>query len=149
VASHILFLVELHGASFAEVSFYLKSEHRLSVSRQRIHAYYQRITMMIDTELVSTNQVTFRLPCYREALQAIRALRKRRFWRLRSPLLLHLEEITGLHEASFYSFKEIAQYLNDLYDIEISRQALHNFYHRHNAYRDSTEPLVDWGEVGV
>lgn len=151
-APYILALVEEHKASFAEIAFYLRTKFRVRFSRQRLHAYYQRIDAMIsDLEVQNvslTSDPTFKLPSFSAALERLRDMRVRVYWRLRTPLLDYISELTGLRDGYLYTFAELSEHLKTHYSLEYSRQAICQFLKQHSQPSIHRCVIEYWGETG-
>ncbi|ENN6469974.1 hypothetical protein AB9X29_003775 [Vibrio vulnificus] len=151
-APYIMALVEEHKASFAEIAFYLRTKFRVRFSRQRLHAYYQRIDALIselEVQNVSlTSDPTFKLPSFSAALQRLRDMRVRAYWRLRTPLLDYISELTGLRDGYLYTFAELSEHLKTYYSLGYSRQAICQFLQRHSRPSENLGVINFWGAAG-
>ncbi|MCR9909729.1 hypothetical protein NB545_20040 [Vibrio campbellii] len=142
----ILNLREKEGASFANISHFLKVHYRFSISRQRLHAYYKRVAFIIDENYSSFREVSvIPLPNFSQALERIKGLRRRAYWQLRSPLHFCVQAIKNLHEIYGYSFRSIAAFLRDELGRSYSRQAIFAFIKR----LPNTTHKSSWGSVGI
>lgn len=142
----ILNLREKEGASFANISHFLRVHYRFSISRQRLHAYYKRVAFIIDEHYSSFREVSVvPLPNFNVALERIKALRSRAYWQLRSPLHFCVQAIKNLYEIYGYSFRSIAEFLRDELGRRYSRQAIFAFIKR----LPSETKRSAWGSVGT